>query len=512
MYDQDWPRPTFSHIPWVDLPCSNAERGGFFSLNKDVLGSSLAQKVMSSCSIWLSHVQDNRGPLTFLQLDPGMWYNFSWNLANLLQPQYNAYTYVYLFVYNGCWLDSWLIAICYVVKGPLAAMSREIKLNTLQGSVITLDVPMTATVRELKMMLLEKHPCQDPIERKVLKVELLRDSSIIDDAESLDEAGLVRAESPVTVTYVRNEVEAVEQDDIHAHGYFGVKIPSNVTNISNAAFKDLHELVLVTIPESVTHIGECAFQDCDSLASITLGESVTDIGEGAFAGCTSLASITLGESVTHIGSGAFQGCTSLARISLGESVTDIGQFTFYQCTSLASITLGESVTNIGESAFEDCTSLASITLGASVTHIGHAAFGYCTSLTSIAFGQSVTDIGDCAFEGCTSLASITLGDSVTNIGESAFQDCSSLANITLGESVTHIGEDAFEGCTSLASITLPESVEHILVGVFRDNPVAIITIPAKQGRKRLRNEWMSVQCTESVMGRGILVLGDEGIT
>ena len=45
MYDQDWPRPTFSHIPWVDLPCSNAERGGFFSLNKDVFGSSLAQKV-----------------------------------------------------------------------------------------------------------------------------------------------------------------------------------------------------------------------------------------------------------------------------------------------------------------------------------------------------------------------------------------------------------------------------------------------------------------------------------
>ena len=44
------------------------------------------------------------------------------------------------------------------VKCPFGAMSCEVKLNTLQGSVITLDVPMAATVRELKSMLLEKHP------------------------------------------------------------------------------------------------------------------------------------------------------------------------------------------------------------------------------------------------------------------------------------------------------------------------------------------------------------------
>ena len=145
------------------------------------------------------------------------------------------------------------------VKNPFGAMSCEVKLDTLQGSVITLDVPMTATVRELKSMLLEKHPCQGPIERKALKVELLRDSSIIDDAETLDEAGLVGAESPVTVPHTRNEVEAAEKDDIHAQGCFGVKIPSKVT-----------------------HIGESAFEDCTSLTSISLGASVAHIGESAF--------------------------------------------------------------------------------------------------------------------------------------------------------------------------------------------------------------------------------------
>ena len=162
---------------------------------------------------------------------------------------------------------------------------------------------MTATVRELKAMLLEKHPCQDPIERKVLKVELLRDSSIIDDAERLDAAGLLGAESLVTVTYTRNEVEAATKHDINTEGCFAVKIPSNVTSISHSAFQNSHQIVSLTIPESVTHIGDCAFRNCASLASITSDESVTHVGEGAFQNCRSLASITLGESVTRIGHG-----------------------------------------------------------------------------------------------------------------------------------------------------------------------------------------------------------------
>ena len=225
-------------------------------------------------------------------------------------------------------------------------MSCEVKLNTFQGNVITLDVVTTATVRELKAMLLEKHPCQDPIERKVLKVELLRDSSIIDDAESLDEAGLMGAEPLVTVAYTRNEVEAATKNDIHTQGCFGVKIPCNLKQISPSAFQNSRQLVLVTIPESVTHIRECAFQNCTSLASITLGESVTHVGDGAFQNCTSLASIALGESVTHIGESAFEDCSSLATITLGESVTHIGNFAFDGCTSLVSITIPESLRHI----------------------------------------------------------------------------------------------------------------------------------------------------------------------
>ena len=212
-----------------------------------------------------------------------------------------------------------------------AAMSCEIKLNNLQGGVITLDIPITATVRELKAMLLAKHPCQDPIERKILKVELLRDSSIIDDAETLDAAGFFCAESLVTVAYTRNEVEAAtkdEIDDIHAQRCFGAKIPCNLTEISRYAFQNCRQLVLVSIEGSVTHIGAGAFAQCRSLTSISMGESVTHIGEQAFVGCRSLPSISMGESVRHIGDFAFAQCTSLTSISMGESVMHIGAFAF----------------------------------------------------------------------------------------------------------------------------------------------------------------------------------------
>ncbi len=73
-------------------------------------------------------------------------------------------------------MQIWAWKKSHGVHRPFAAMSCEVELNTLQGGVITLDIPITATVRELKVMLLTKHPCRDPIERNILKVELLRDS------------------------------------------------------------------------------------------------------------------------------------------------------------------------------------------------------------------------------------------------------------------------------------------------------------------------------------------------
>ena len=223
-------------------------------------------------------------------------------------------------------------------------MSQKLEVNTLQGDVIVLEVLMETTLGQLEAMLLEKRPAfsEDPMERKLLMVELLRDSTIVemDDAQTVGAAGLLEAEAITTAIYKRNEVEAVTRKDIHTRKFFHLNIPSYCANIPFMAFQDCSNLVSLAITESVTHIQHGAFRNCTSLASIALGQSVTHIENNAFFGCTSLASLALGQSVTHIENNAFFGCISLTSITLGGSVRRIGQCAFRNCTSLTSITLG----------------------------------------------------------------------------------------------------------------------------------------------------------------------------
>eukprot|EP00434_Breviolum_minutum_P038443 symbB.v1.2.034100.t1/scaffold4305.1/size41623/3 len=349
----------------------------------------------------------------------------------------------------------------------MAAVPRELKVKTLDGGGLTVEVMPANTIEELKATLYEKKHCEDPVERKILKIKVLADGLLVDDDQTLESAGLLHAESEVTVIYSTNEVEAATKEAICAEGLFQVNIPSSLTEISSEAFENCNQVVKVSVPESVTTIKFGAFKNCKSLARITIPESVTEIWESAFLGCRSLKSITIPESVTEICESAFLGCRSLKSITIPESVTVIFEYAFRDCSSLESITIPESVLSIGDSAFSGCESLASITLSESVTAIGDYVFLRCSSLESITIPESVTFIGDAAFAECKSLVSITLPESVTDIGCRAFRRCKSLESITIPESVTAIGDGAFAECKSLASITIPNSVRGILGGTFR---------------------------------------------
>ena len=183
----------------------------------------------------------------------------------------------------------------------MAVMQCELKVKTLEGGDLTVEVMPTNTIKELKAILREKKHCEDPIERQILKVKVLADGSLIDDKQTLESAGLLHDESEVNVIYCRNEVEAATREAIHAEGLLQVNIPCSLTEISAGAFENCNQVVKVAIPESVTAIGDRAFSGCRSLAGITIPESMTAIGNMAFANCKSLASITIPESVTAIG-------------------------------------------------------------------------------------------------------------------------------------------------------------------------------------------------------------------
>ena len=216
-------------------------------------------------------------------------------------------------------------------------------MKTLEGVDLTVKVRPTDKVEKLKAMLQKKKQCEDPIERKLLKVKVLADGLLVSDHRTLESAGLLHAESEVTIIYVRNVVEAATKDEIRAKGFVQVNIPSSLTKIRVGAFERCNKVVTVEVPETVTAIRDWAFGNCESLASITIPESVTAIGGSAFQECSSLASITIPNSVTAIGGSAFRGCSSLASVTLPAPVTAIEPYAFCGCSSLASITIPLSV-------------------------------------------------------------------------------------------------------------------------------------------------------------------------
>ena len=119
----------------------------------------------------------------------------------------------------------------------MADSPRGLKVNTIQGGVLTVQVMPTNTIQELKAMLCErKH--ENPIERRILKAEILLDGELVHcDFQTLEAAGLLDGEFEVTVVYSRNEVEAATKEGIYADGFVQVNIPASLVEISAIAFK-----------------------------------------------------------------------------------------------------------------------------------------------------------------------------------------------------------------------------------------------------------------------------------
>ena len=72
------------------------------------------------------------------------------------------------------------------------AMAQELKVNTLEGSVLTVQVTERNTIKDLKAMLSERKPCEN-----LRKVTVLAEGALVDDDQTVEAAGLLHAESEV---------------------------------------------------------------------------------------------------------------------------------------------------------------------------------------------------------------------------------------------------------------------------------------------------------------------------
>ena len=88
----------------------------------------------------------------------------------------------------------------------MPGMLRELKVKAVNAGDITVEVAPTTTITELKAMLNEKKHGQDPIERQISTVQLLANDANksplpVDENHTVESAGLLHAESQVTVIY-----------------------------------------------------------------------------------------------------------------------------------------------------------------------------------------------------------------------------------------------------------------------------------------------------------------------
>ena len=147
------------------------------------------------------------------------------------------------------------------------------------------------------------------------------------------------------------------------------------------------------------------------------------------------------------------------------------------------LVIEEGVTSIGGSAFQDFTALISVTFPKSLTRILALAFDGCNKLPSVKFPDSMEQIGYLAFNECESLTSVELPKNLSLLAGSAFRNCVSLTSVTIPAGVKRIIPSAFEGCKNLKSLTVGAKIPPVIKSVFREVPVANVTLTVPKGSK-----------------------------
>ncbi|MDR1031979.1 MAG: leucine-rich repeat domain-containing protein [Holosporales bacterium] len=204
-------------------------------------------------------------------------------------------------------------------------------------------------------------------------------------------------------------------------------ISSSVQTFGNGCFGNCPNLSIVAFESNsqLTRISDHAFRSCSSLKSVCFPASLQTIGGNCFKECRSLSCVTfaLGSRLARLPECTFDGCSSLRSICIPSSLQAIGNWCFQDCGSL-SILMFESVPRlqiIGAGAFSG-SALESICLPSSLRTIGGGCFLLCRNLSVVEFepGSKLRTIEDFAFGDCAALKSICIPSSVERLGPRCF--------------------------------------------------------------------------------------------
>ena len=264
------------------------------------------------------------------------------------------------------------------------------------------------------------------------------------------------------------------------------ELADQVEIIEDGAFENNTNLqtFVISAESMLTVIGDHAFEGASMLTTLNLPDGITSIGEYAFKGVSALQSLTLPSGISEIKPYAFAGMSALTTLHIPENIVTIGQGAFMDASSLVSLTFAEhsQLLTIGYEAFRRAYSLETITFPSYLEEIHSYAFEQAFSLQTITFAPDarLRSMGIRVFEEAYALTAVELPASLEEMGGYLFAGAYSLTNVTFasGIGITEIPGGFVYGATALTGITLPEGIKRIYGNAFADSGLTSILIPA----------------------------------
>ncbi len=173
-------------------------------------------------------------------------------------------------------------------------------------------------------------------------------------------------------------------------------IPENCEAIGCAAFQNSSVKTISFADDDDVKLDIMAFSS-DTIEEVKLPANLSVISNSCFQMAKSLKSITIPASVTVLENYAFSACHSLEEVVFeGNGIETIGMESFSHCDAIETLTIPEGVTTIDKNAFLDCTSLKSISLPSTLKTVEHSAFGSVPDLEDLYFAEGVEleEVGD----------------------------------------------------------------------------------------------------------------------
>ncbi|NCA67096.1 MAG: leucine-rich repeat domain-containing protein, partial [Clostridia bacterium] len=217
-----------------------------------------------------------------------------------------------------------------------------------------------------------------------------------------------------------------------------IMLNSNMTILTYGILKG-YKGNSITIPSNVTQIANAAFYNASNLQQIIIPNKVTSIGEEAFYNVTAQVIFAEETTISTLGNKAFYnyGGTSLI---IPNSVTTLNNSVF-ENSKIMSARVPANVINMGNNIYKG-SSLETVTYEAA--YVASGMFANCVKIYRIDFSSNLEEIKASAFEGCNRLGVINIGANVQEIGEKAFYNCNNLGMINMLSAVPPVlGANAF---------------------------------------------------------------------